>query len=200
MPLSIIAVFLGILACKERPKDWINIDTVAAPIDAKLFGIKQPPKLDFDADLTIYLNNFLRDAKSRGVLINDKLRKRLRVIKWVDKFTSTSTSSSVLAMCSRYFSSQRSIAGVKEVRWSTIEVLKKRTLLYTEGSETLLKELMYHELFHCLMNKGHLPKQYFGIMSPHFAKGSKRAYKAWDSLVDDMFSEFFINIIPDVNF
>ena len=68
-------------------------------------------------------------------------------------------------------------------KWLTIEVLKDED--FTRGSEPKLRELLYHELFHCYMNKGHLPEDIQGIMNPYLNPNNRRAEKG----IEDKISE-----------
>ena len=78
-----------------------------------------------------------------------------------------------------------------------IEVLRRESLDFTEGSRILLRELVFHELFHCFLNKGHLPAHVEGLMNPVFTKGNRRSHRDWEGLLDDAFSPKFLKIMED---
>ncbi|MFK7823307.1 MAG: hypothetical protein AB8G05_04065 [Oligoflexales bacterium] len=59
------------------------------------------------------------------------------------------------------------------------------------------KMLIYHELFHCLFNRGHLPEfddngePLYGIMSEVLKKNNKLTWKKWQVLLDELFVKHF---------
>ena len=63
------------------------------------------------------------------------------------------------------------------------------------GKQEKLKELMYHELFHCLLKKGHLPEGYQGIMSPLLYPYN--TYCEQESVVDCMETYYKSGILND---
>ena len=121
-------------------------------------------------------------------------------MKYVDKL-SVAAGEGVVAACNRYYVESISQEGLKiyeeQKKWLSIEILKRESEEYTQGKEPKLKELVYHELFHCLLNKGHLPPGYDGIMSPVLDQNSTRVFTEWESLVEEMFSPEYLSIIPD---
>ena len=158
---------------------------------------RNPPPRFYDPDLEGFVGEFLKDASDRQVAIPQDAIDKLRQIKYVDAL-STAAEEGVIAACSRYFIEEKTLTGSSmSIKWTIIEVLRSATETFTESNRIRLRELMYHELFHCLMSKGHLPDGVEGIMSPTFAKGDRRAFTDWKKLVDDMFSQKFIDMIPD---
>ncbi|NRA44906.1 MAG: hypothetical protein HRU09_08130 [Oligoflexales bacterium] len=197
---------LGIaLACAHKQRKWLLETPVQDMVSHTLlesvgFRVLKLPELAFDDDLKPFIGQFVEDAKKRGVVIPEDTRQKLRQVVYVDKLTMQG-GPGVMAACNRFYTYVGTVGGKRKLNWMTIEVLRKESAEYIgtnkEDAIIKLRELMYHELFHCFMNKGHLPPDYDGIMSPTFIKGSQRAVKEWDALVDDMFSPLYLSVIPD---
>lgn len=154
------------------------------------------PERRYDKPLTAFLSEFVTDADKRGVVIPQKTSDMLRQIVYVDKL-SIPAEPSVMAACARFYSSEQDMFEKRRVRWMIVEVLRKESEQYTGGDRILLRELVYHELFHCLLNKGHLPEGVPGIMAPTLNQSNKRAFNDWEGLVDEMFSQKYLDLIPD---
>lgn len=170
----------------------------------KIFGVSDNPQPDrfYDSRLRPFVGEFVADAKSHGVHIASEMVSRLRQVKYVNSF-SDKLAASVIAVCNRYTANQRTLGGgTVPLKWLTIEVHRARSSDFTTTDPAkeliLLRELMYHELFHCLLNKGHLPANIDGIMSSTFSRGNLRSLKVWPSLVKDMFVNH-LSLIPSVN-
>ena len=191
----IVFVFI---ACKnsDKAKKTVLSDVINNKV-LQAVGVKKikPPERFYHPDLIGFANNFISDAARYGVIITDQSKELLRVINFSDKLDTTETG--VLASCNRYRGENQAFGGVIEVRWNTIQVLKDATKRYTGESHILLRELLYHELYHCLLNKGHLPEDVPGIMNPFFQRGDQRAFKDWDGLIADMFSKKLRDMTPD---
>lgn len=202
----LVLICLGVfLACAHRQQKWLLETPIEDMVSHTLletvgYRVVDLPELAFDEALKPFIGQFINDAAKRGVKITDQTKERLRQVVYVDKLT-VKGGPGVMAACNRFYTYVGTIGGKRQLSWMTIEVLKKESTAYIgtnkEDSIIKLRELMYHELFHCLMNKGHLPSNYDGIMSPTFAKGSQRAVKEWEALVDDMFSPLYLSVIPD---
>ena len=168
---------------------------------------KAPP-YKVDNEFREIYKSFLDDAKKYDVHIQQHSVDKLRQIIWVDKLSATEEKG-VLASCNRYQVKQNRLKGFtlekESIKWMTIEVLRKDTRIFVGDSPKRLWELIYHELFHCLLNKGHLPQfdaegnEINGIMSPILSMHSRRAEKSWNDLVEEMFSEKFLELVEDVN-
>lgn len=154
------------------------------------------PEKRFDAELDPFLHEFYAEALKRGVVITQPARDLLVQVKYVDSL-STKGESDVIAVCSRYYSFREGLTERKKVRWNTIEVLRKESQHYSGGKRELLREVLFHEFIHCLMNKGHLPPEYPGIMSPRLNPISRRVFDNWEGLLDEAFSPEYLRIIPD---
>lgn len=170
-------------------------DMIVRPFDENA----EIPEKKFDPELKPYIDQFIKDARTRGVNITPESQNMLVQFVYVDKFTNHEMNPALLALCQRFYGYENLSTKAKKVRWNIIEVLKEQTALYTEGDKIRLKELLYHELFHCFMHKGHLPPGVPGIMAPVLNKGSERIYTDWNGLVDEMFSPKYLEMIPDAN-
>ena len=207
--IGILTLFtlLFIASCVKRVPKWYSApsfkEVVESPLqdmfDHKLLAqlganVVPIPAPEYDEELKGFVNQFVEDAKNRGVLISSERVKLLRKVVWVDRLTISPGKIGVMASCNRFFSNQTTLSGKKPVNWMTIEVLRESTKRYTgdhEKSVILLREIMYHELGHCLGGWSHL-KTKKGIMSASFSKGNKRAFKEWRPLVDEMFSPEYL--------
>tara|TARA_Y100000991_G_scaffold213926_1_gene200517 strand:- start:1979 stop:2545 length:567 start_codon:yes stop_codon:yes gene_type:complete len=167
----------------------------------------QIPDVDWDPYLTEIENDFIIEAKKSGVIIPEKTRNKLRHLKFVEEF-STPKEKGVAATCTRYSVYDQYISGItltnQEKKWLSIEVLRPALENYTKNLNENEKkrktyELIFHELFHCYLDKGHLPQNYDGVMNPVLDSSSRRAIDHWDALVEEMFSPTYLSIIPDVD-
>ena len=195
----------GIYACAHKQRKWLLETPVQDMVSHTFlesvgFRVLKLPEPAFDDALKPFIGQFINDAEKRGVFIPEETRKKLRQVVYVDQLTMQG-GPGVMAACNRFYTYVGTIGGKRKLNWMTIEVLRKESADYIgtnkEDAIIKLRELMYHELFHCFMNKGHLPDNYDGIMSPTFTKGSQRAVKEWEALVDDMFSPLYLSVIPD---
>ena len=199
-------ICLGIvIACAHRQRKWLLETPVQDMVSHTLlesvgFRVLKLPKLAFDDELKPFIGQFINDAAKRGVIITEETKQKLRQVVYVDELT-VQGGPGVMAACNRFYTYVGTIGGKRQLNWMTIEVLRKESAAYIgsnkEDSVIKLRELMYHELFHCFMNKGHLPPNYDGIMSPTFTKGNQRAVKEWEALVDDMFSPLYLSVMPE---
>lgn len=153
------------------------------------------PPLQFDEDLEPFVGEFQEAAERHGVIIDPEMYRRLRQVKWVDNL-STGAGESVLAVCVRYRNSGTWLNTGVTYRWLIVEIHRERAEAFTRENRIRLRELVFHELFHCLLNKGHLPDGVSGIMSATLHKGSRRALRDWNNLVEEMFSKKYIDMIP----
>lgn len=189
--------FLSPSGCKHRVRDSLD-DIVNV-----LHNRTTLPDIDHDPYLSSFVDEFVRDARDNGVEIPNDLREMLRVIKFVKKL-SKAENPTVMATCIRFKQQTSSkvvnrIFGTKEpLRWFEIEVHRERAERFTQKKRVRMRELIYHELYHCYLYKGHLPSKYPGIMNASFKPGDLRSYKDWKGLVQDLFSEEFRNLTPDI--
>jgi hypothetical protein len=178
-------------ACKTVQAKYKNLEDDFVSVFVKETEAKIPDT-KFDSGLMLYRDQFLADAEKYGVHITDLSRDALRRLEYVDQL-SVQHDGNVIAACSRFYTWQKD----SKVRWMVIEVLKDKAQKYTGGEAIRLKELLYHEFFHCFLNKGHLPEGKEGIMAPVLTRNSQRVYLDWDGLVEEMFSPEYLELIPD---
>ncbi len=171
----------------------------------KTLGVNEQvlPEIVFDEHLKLFVSQFIKAAKDNGRDISQETQDRLREIKYVDAL-SIGPAPGVMAVCNRYFAMQETLlGGPKKIHWMVIEVLKSTLDTYTtddpKKAQILLREVIFHELFHCFMAKGHLPDSTPGIMNAFFVKGDTRAVKEWDQLVTEMFSDKEMALCPDTS-
>lgn len=165
-------------------------------LDSMGIQVGQIPAVFIDPNLGHYRDDFIAEAKKRGVNVTNESRDLLRVMRYVDRFA-MGGGTDVIAVCGRFYTSEQTFSGPNIIHWTTIEVLKKESEEYTGGVEPKLREVLFHELFHCLLNKEHLPAGKEGLMAPVFNKHSTRAITDWSGLLDDAFSPDFMNMIPN---
>ncbi len=189
--------FAGCASIKKK------VNNISEDIFDKVAPSQDLPPRYYEPEVTSFVGEFKRAAEKNFVEINQEMYDRLRRIEWVDTIASD-PEGTVLAACIRYsHTSSSALTGDVTVKWTVIEVLKSRVMAFTGDSRIRLREIIFHELFHCLLGKGHLPENVNGIMSASLAKTNRRAYGSegysWDDLVSEMFSAEFINMIPDVD-
>ena len=198
--LILLLSILGFLRCATQDRRFGNmpsltVDQIVHKKILKAVGVNIPkePDVFIDVELAHYLNGFIEDAKSRGRNISANNIGRLRVIKYVDKL-SRASGPNVVASCNSYYLTKPKIGGGSNaIRWKEIEVHRDGSEAFRDGEELRFKMLIYHELFHCLFNRGHLPEfdgngqLIYGIMSEVLKKNHKLTWQKWESLLDDMF-------------
>ncbi len=187
----ILASFLILVSCahiKRLPR------TIAEDITDIISPSVKPdvPSRRFDPELEHFIPEFVEDAKKRGVIISKSSIEMLRRIIYVDHL-SVAAGPGVMAVCSRYYAKSDSA----NMRWTIIEVLKNEIQQYVDGEPLRLKEVLYHEIYHCFMNKGHLPSGIPGLMAATFSKTNQRVYKDWDGLLDEAFTKEYLALTPD---
>lgn len=188
-------VLLANFSCAhQRNKVFSTIDDVS-----HVFYKTEPssmPSRFMDPKLEPYVSQFLEDASQRGHPVSQDMQDKLRQVIYVDAL-STPAEPGIMAVCARFYGSDKTVFGTVSARWMTIEVLRKESQIYTGGNVFQLRRLLYHELFHCYFNKGHLPPGYSGIMAPSMNIYDKSAITDWTRLVDEMFSDKYFNLMPE---
>lgn len=153
------------------------------------------PEKEWDPDLGIYVGRFVEDANIRGVQITPDSMDMLKRFVYVDELSS-GAEPGVMAACTRYYAYKMIKGQETKVKWMNIEVLRNQAELFSRGREIFLRKLLYHEMFHCFLNKGHLPDGVPGIMAPTLDSNSSDVER-WSALLDEMFSPEYLQLIPD---
>jgi len=196
---SLLCLVAMTQSCAPRKIKPLRVgDLLSVNITNELgIDVTKMPSIQIDDGLKPYLSEFLDDATRRGVDIPQDTIDMLRQIKYVDVL-SAGDAPGVVAACSRYYAYDQTLEGKNKIRWMIIEVLQAGAAEFTGGNLIYLKELLYHELYHCLLNKGHLPTGVIGVMSAVLDKNDPRVITEWDQLVDEMFSAEYRNLTPDI--
>jgi hypothetical protein len=156
------------------------------------------PEEKFDPALKPYIASFVAEAKKYGVEIPPETVSMLKQFVYVKKL-SAPPDPGVMAICTRFYGWEARKGINKKVKWMTIEIQKESAEHFAQGDELSVREVAYHELFHCLLNKGHLPEGVPGIMSPTLNRDSDRVLLEWDSLMQELFSPTYLKLIPDAS-
>lgn len=198
--------YLIFTSCASKKTRWLVETPLQDMVNHTLLkktgmAVSELPPRIYDENLLPFVEQFIDDAAQRGVLIPEATRNKLRQVIYV-KHLSVPAEPGVMAVCNRYYSYETTLEGKKRLNWMIIEVLEKESQEYVgnhKHSTILLRELLYHEIFHCLLNKGHLPSGMDGLMSPIFKKGSQRAVTQWKELLDETFSPEYLKAIPNAS-
>jgi hypothetical protein len=172
---------------------FLNFEGCAKPKETD----KIPDKYH-DARLQFYLDEFVADAQKNGVTVSADMIDSLRVMKFVSdvdqeklaRGQTVSGDSGTIGTCAS-FSEQKSMdAGFKTFyskanSWS--EVWIDDELDSKDSHPMALKELIYHELGHCLLAFEHVEPKPHSIMSPEMSLNGKWLTKNWDNLITDFF-------------
>lgn len=104
----------------------------------------------------------------------------VRIIDIVDSFTNDELSKGAVGVCSRKSNSSKA-------RWREIEILRSTFDRYTEQSPHKAKILVYHELGHCVLGRGHAqsPKQIMSAMIPIYRES--KLVRWWPEMVERLF-------------
>ena len=178
----------------------------------KSVGLQRKPNPKFwDPELKAYLDDYIAAANQAAALkINTS---KLIEMKYVDSFSRIAPSQAV-AICIRYKVRYMKGAKIKKDNFFRMEVLttpyneikklykieKKEESKTIEAeieddeldprAELILRRIMFHELTHCLLEKGHLPKEDAfkdHIMSPEFNRYDDLTDK-WDDMLKQNFT------------
>ena len=181
----------------------LTINDVVHPKLLSLAGIekRELPEIEMDPQLVDYKREFEADAALYEKPIPSELNDRLRVMQYVDTL-SRGNEPGVVATCNRYFLNSKTLGGgTTQTMWTEIEVLRSGADAFAEGDELRLKMLVFHELFHCLYNRGHLLKcsdgssdcevVNYGIMSDTLLKSDEMNEEKWEAMKRNMFTTQF---------
>lgn len=150
-----------------------------------------------DPYLETYIDAFVRDAATHGVIIPEQRLADLRIVKFVESverekqaYGQPSSGERLAGACTDVVIDNRNelqqIKGGKKKFWQEIWVSNNITS-GTSTSPWVLKELMYHELGHCLLGRDHAALSPHRIMSPNVSGDADFLAKNWDQLLADLF-------------
>jgi len=188
-------------SCKTLQKDESNVVRKTSDFFYSTFYKQanvQVPDKDWDPLLAPYASQFVSDAAAIGVIIPQSTIDMLKLFIYTDNM-SVPVDPGVMAACTRYYTYELQGGEEVKVKWMNIEVLRKESAIFTQGQQPLLKELLYHELFHCFMDKGHLPAPYNGIMSPTLDSNNQAVFTNFSGLFQEMFSPQFMQLTPNAS-
>ncbi len=155
------------------------------------------PSYDLDPSLSPYIQDFAVEATKRKHDISADQIERLRIFSYVDKLPDE-VPPKVIGLCTRHTSYGKKNLKKIETKWLTINLHITKLKAYTGGDPIRLREVVFHELFHCFMNKSHLAPGVPGLMAPVLVK-SPRVYTDWSGVLDEAFSKKYMEMIPDAN-
>lgn len=158
---------------------------------------QKAPLAFVDPYLETYIDNFVRDAASRGVIISDRRVSDLRVVKFVESvekqkqaYGQASSGDPLAGACTDVVVDNRTQMPLfkigKRQFWQEIWVSNTITGS-APTSPWVLKELMYHELGHCLLDLEHAAPVPHRIMSPSVSGDANFLANNWEQLLDDLF-------------
>ncbi len=156
---------------------------------------KVPDCCDYDGDLAAIMKEFKADVDANIKDFDFEQKQQLiKKIKWVDKFSRTESNPNVVAMCNYMQIDEAKLGGGQELKkWKEIELLRSATDKFIAPDKPArLKLVLYHELFHCFFERGHLPPNVFGIMNRNISVVVKNLQQNWKQLVEDQLSPSFI--------
>lgn len=156
------------------------------------------PDRYMDARLQFYLDEFVTDARNHGVTIDSDREDSLRVLKFVDNVDdekqsrgqAVSAEAGTIGTCASFEEQKTFNAGFKSIKtdaydWN--EVWIDNDLAAVTSHPLALKELIYHELGHCLLNLEHVQAKPHKIMSPEMSLNGKWLTSNWDHLMTELF-------------
>ena len=160
-----------------------------------------PSKKKIDPEFKKNLASFLADAKRYGRLEMAK-PERLRVFGFKKRNFVNKEEGYMIAACliQRNLSPDPSSPGLGKPGkpWLEIEVNQKAYKSFVAKSPRRAKYVIYHILFHCFYQEGHLPSGHIGIMEDNFYDPEMTTHQKTDEqLVRELFTDKSFDILPD---
>lgn len=176
--------------------------------------VEKMPGASIDSRLEKIYFRFLDDAATRGVVIPQKDQDRLIIMKFDNDMefkkdadlangSSDSNDKDVLGICRQ--GQQINSANLKKpVTWTEIHILDPRFSRYGKYDpdspyDLTLTRIMYHELGHCLLHKGHSTTGGVDVMEADLAPVSDSTGNFWEFSVDQLFSPSYLAGLPGWN-
>lgn len=164
---------------------------------------KLMPAEYIDAKLGGYLDDFLLDAKAHGKEVPAIVVGSLRVMRFVEDMDAqkakygqpTGGDEDTVGTCASLDEVSTLDAGVrklnlKEYEWREIWISRPYVQAKAEGlPDLLLKELVYHELGHCLLQRKHAASKPHKIMSPEMTRDLAWVRANWPKMLDELFAD-----------
>lgn len=158
---------------------------------------RKPPKAFVDHRLKPLYVAFLQDAAALGRLVDSHMLKELRVLKIENDIVAARAqydhdidpNNDTAGVCAD-LTSEESVGAenyrvtTSQRRWR--EVWISAAIADNRAGESQFKELVYHELGHCLLGLQHVPEEPHQIMSPTVNGDSGWLDSNWQALVADM--------------
>lgn len=160
----------------------------------------QMPDRHHDTRLQFYFDEFRVDAQRFNVNIDSQAVDSLRVMKFVEDVDSeklargqtvNENDSGTIGTCATFEERSSFNAGVKPLKSKTIawnEVWIDQGLASANAHPLALKELVYHELGHCLFGLDHASSKPHKIMSPEMSLNGRWLTDNWDALLIEFFA------------
>lgn len=151
-----------------------------------------------DPYLEGYIDAFVADAAAHGIGINGDKVAQLRIVKFVDSveqqkrsYGQASGGEELAGACTDVVVDNTMNAGLyksgERKTWQEIWISNS----ITGDAPTpalVLKELMYHELGHCLLGLDHAAQAPHRIMSPNVSGDEQYLKKNWGRLLGELFA------------
>lgn len=157
------------------------------------------PSEEKDPTLSVYLKDFQQQGKSRGIAIDEENLTRLRVIMFVDDVAAKKSEYGQAVANGEDLAGTCTDAEVDDTmgtarlhwitgthKWSEVWVAASMNG-GSEDQKMSLRELMFHELGHCLLGRNHATGTEHHIMSPSLGNDPKWLRDNWPRLVDELF-------------
>jgi hypothetical protein len=152
-----------------------------------------------DPYLEGYIDAFVSDAAAHGIAINGDKIGQLRVVKFVDSveqqkqaYGQPSGGDELAGACTDVVVDNTLNAGIyksgERKTWQEIWISNSITGKAPTPA-LVLKELMYHELGHCLLGLDHAAQAPHQIMSPNVSGDAEYLQKNWGRLLRELFTQ-----------
>lgn len=160
----------------------------------------QMPDRHHDTRLQFYFDEFRVDAQRFNVNIDSNSVNSLRVMKFVSDVNSekvargqtvSENDSGTIGTCATFEERSGFNAGFKPLKTKTNawnEIWIDDDLTSTKAHPLALKELVYHELGHCLFGLDHAASKPHKIMSPEMSLNGRWLTDNWDALLIEFFA------------
>lgn len=178
-PLAIAC--LSLVACKQRA-------------DASM------PARAYDRELAPVVDEFLATARAFGRKIDGKVLDRLRIVAYVDDLVQkrldygqpAADGDDVAGTCTD--AEVEDVQGIMKLRWKVTERHWSEVWIAASfkprsaDDRLILRELVFHELGHCLLGLEHYAGREHRIMSPSVSDDPQGLAASWAALTKELFT------------